>query len=249
MKNKKEYIIDFVLYSLFSFGILALSYNSYQYYKKTQPIPLVIVDPIQLTPHVGSSFTPYVKDFLRFAYNNKKPLPLDFKKRLDSLTVKYGDPNKIKQGLVGFCNAETMTVIVDHGFWKHSSSSIKQQLIDHELSHCLLGRIHRYIERQGLNNLIESDSIMNPNLLSDSFYLENKNKLRNEIFQSHKYDKLWEINEIANKNWEKLHHNFSNVDDYMVFIHSVINDDICDDHHQSKLKEFVVMKDKKIGGM
>ncbi len=65
----------------------------------------------------------------------------------NDLVIKFGNPAAVT-GLnttVGVCergNGRTPTVIIDEYFWAGSSEGYRQEIIDHELGHCILNRDH-----------------------------------------------------------------------------------------------------------
>lgn len=59
----------------------------------------------------------------------------------NDLIIKFGD--LWAQNYIGMCTSgrETPTVIIDRYNWEYFSEEDRQELIDHELGHCVLGRL------------------------------------------------------------------------------------------------------------
>jgi hypothetical protein len=89
------------------------------------------------------------------------------------------DPNV--GGIVGTCNSYSdgrREVVIDQGFWATASDDVREELVYHELGHCLLNRAH--------NNLLDTQgqpgSIMNPYLLRESSYRTHRETFVQELF-------------------------------------------------------------------
>lgn len=218
-----------------TFLYLTLTLSLFIFFKEAQktyismtkePEVLVIKPKHNISVHVGASFSYFVKDFLNYAVDNKVILPNDFNQRLDSLTVKYGMVKKIDKHLAGYCDLHTITVIIDASLWKVYSDSQRQALIDHELGHCLLGRIHRHKATIYWDNSIDPHSIMYPTLLPGDYYQKHKNKFRKELFSHLKYDKFDYMRNLLSANHNELAKKFDNYGEYDLFIHNFVNGDI-----------------------
>ena len=73
-----------------------------------------------------------------------------------------------QDGAVCFHNKE---IIIDYKQWRSYTSIKKEILLLHELGHCSLDLPH-------------GEGIMNPKLVEESFYLENKLKLIENLFKN-----------------------------------------------------------------
>lgn len=93
----------------------------------------------------------------------------------DNLIIKFGtlgDPGPVAGSeIVGECITQenaTPVVVIDQLYWSQASDSVREELIWHELGHCLLHRVHRM---DVLSNN-EPASIMNP-MLFDPYAIQN----------------------------------------------------------------------------
>lgn len=175
------------------------------------------------TQHIGNDFYVHMEDFLDYAYTKK--LPKEFNQRLNNLTVKYGNPKKIREHFAGYCDTNTTTIIVDYSIWKNYGFFQRQAFIDHELGHCLLERNHRHVG-EGTSDNFYPYSIMYPIVLTDSYYAQNKDFLRKELFEEKRFDKLIPAQEMGQEHYEKNIKKFASQDEYWVYINNVINEDI-----------------------
>jgi hypothetical protein len=100
----------------------------------------------------------------------------------NDLIIKFGDPKTIsgKSNVVGLCQMGSQTtpiVTIDQTFWNNTTEDLKQELIDHELGHCILNRQHR-------NDLLPNgnpSSIMNAYLFDPNVIKSNNNYYQNEL--------------------------------------------------------------------
>lgn len=94
----------------------------------------------------------------------------------NNLIITFGDLSNTT--LIGQCtNGATPTVTIDPVFWSHAPDDDKQELINHELGHCILGRSHR-------NDLLPNGqpaSIMNAYHFSPKIINANKDYYINEL--------------------------------------------------------------------
>lgn len=172
----------------------------------------------ELSDQIQPQFKPLVYNFLQEA--KKHPLPPEFEKRLAELTVKFGDVKKIDAELAGYCDTHTTTVIIDPNPWKNYQIGTQQAMIDHELGHCLLQRIHRRVFEN--TNPV---SIMFPYAVPSEFFLVNKEKLYAELFSPNRYNMLPYAQDLINKNTALLPR-FNNEKSYIAFVEGVVNEDI-----------------------
>ena len=217
-----DYSLNLILYVLVgAFFILSVNKIKYRVNYHLNHVPAKY----KISTHIGVEFKPYLVDFLDDAY--KGELPKDFAARLDSLTIKYGNTKGLGDNFVGFCDMNTTTVIVDYKAWNTFSTDGRQQLIDHELGHCLLERNHRNLYSESEHpGYINPHSIMYPSVLSGDYYRENKVALREELFEKKRFDLLKYSIEIANKNYKEWYPKFNNQDLYLAYVNNWVNDDL-----------------------
>lgn len=139
-----------------------------------------VYPPIKLPKTIENTFAPYITDFVVSA--NKIPtIKEHVNLNLQILTFKFGFPKKIDHDFAAVCKLDSVTVEVDQKEWNKLSDGQKQNLVDHELGHCLLGRVHRH-GYTAINNYVYPKSIMYPSVLGGDQYAEEKEKLRDELF-------------------------------------------------------------------
>lgn len=192
--------------------------------KVEQAVP-VVSPKYKITPHVGQSFVPYLKDFLDDAYSRSK-LPLEFNARLDALTIKFGNTKKIKENFAGYCDLHTTTVIVDYNDWNRYTPIEKQILIDHELGHCLLERNHRHVHYEFPNKAIQPFSIMYPNIMNAVIYAKNKKGYRDELFDPKRFDNYWYANSLMQENYATLSKKFKDKESLYMYVNNFVNNDL-----------------------
>lgn len=90
---------------------------------------------------VDDSFRPYLEDFLKGAKDAGVYKTIE--SRLQTLIIKFENVKQFDKDYIGFCHPDNQ-VWVDEQEWRQASHNRRQALIDHELGHCLLGRIHRH---------------------------------------------------------------------------------------------------------
>lgn len=92
----------------------------------------------------------------------------DLKNRMDDLQVSFGDTEKYGENVVGECSikAEGKFVEIDQEYWGEIDDYEKEELLFHELGHCVLRRAHRE-DKDGYRPL----SIMYPEVIG-SYYMQ-----------------------------------------------------------------------------
>jgi hypothetical protein len=138
---------------------------------------------------VDQSFKPQVADFVVDAWQRGYVLPMEQYK-----VIAVPNTFFLATNFVGFCDFFDKTVYIDLDYWKTQNSSQQQQMIDHELGHCLLGRNHMHVIINYENNSSSVDfipkSLMNPVVLSDNEYIDHKSYYRKELFQPQLFNKI-----------------------------------------------------------
>ena len=132
--------------------------------------PLPKVGP-EGTYKIDPAFIPYLDQFL-----------LLYKKPVTSLIMAFDtDTFKLEKDSVGVCHRETQKaplIAIKRSFWVKATPTTKENLIFHELGHCILNRPHddrRFTDDRPV-------SLMNSRLLLDLEYSNNKTYYWNELF-------------------------------------------------------------------
>jgi hypothetical protein len=98
---------------------------------------------------------------------------------IKDLVVRFGDVGAPRNGSVTLAKCYRTTdkapeVVVGIKQWRNLSNTGKMLLVYHELGHCVLNRLH--INRE------DTISIMNPTLMPEKVYKENKEESLRELF-------------------------------------------------------------------
>jgi len=149
----------------------------------------IVIKPIHPTIHNGSiveeDFIPYIENFERY-YGKSISIRMSFKDL-------SGTPSSMKEGkVIGICNCfyfcplSQRSVNIDTLSWEYSDRESREQLIFHELGHCILNRWHdnSFIKKKiGLESYKMQKSIMNKTAFADKFtYWINKEYYYEELF-------------------------------------------------------------------
>ncbi len=91
------------------------------------------------------------------------------------LIIEYGDPSPMSDNsaTVGVCwhlPLQVPRIVVDREFWDMINDDAKEQLIFHEMGHCVLGQDHR------------ENSVMEPSVLDPGYYRAHRTELLDEFF-------------------------------------------------------------------
>ena len=99
--------------------------------------------------------------------------------KLTMLLSKTG--TKKEPYIIGTCQAANTKplVIIDKKFYTKSSMPEREELVFHELGHCLLGRIHCNVKDKGGISV----SIMEPILMSVNKFSKNRKEMLDELFK------------------------------------------------------------------
>lgn len=130
--------------------------------------------------NIGPEFKPYVDMFECEAKRMGRPL------KIKTLTVEFGDTKYRGEYVIGLCGQSNMlnpVITIDKEFWDESSETSREILMFHELGHCILDKNHN-------NNMIMLPtvawpipaSIMGAELLSDNYYVLNRDYYLHELF-------------------------------------------------------------------
>ncbi len=168
--------------------IFRLAFLAFLYFSLQVAYDAFVVTPVPAT--VESHFYKEVKNFYKFASYQK--LGEKEKERFKTLTVKFGPVENISppHKLSGVCHYEHNEIWIEESAWEKMSPLWRQNLIDHEIGHCVLGRIHRH----AVNSDGDPESIMTPFLTKNPTIDWFGNDIRrHELFDSNLFHKLPEL--------------------------------------------------------
>lgn len=128
------------------------------------------------TPEIDSKLQPYVSTFLSYCDTYKVDCS-----RVAEFSIKFSNFRVAKVyyklfsegSLIGLCKPTSNEIEINEEYFNLSSAAEKEQLIIHELGHCILDLEHT--EETELD-------IMNPYSFPEYVYLENYNELMNRFF-------------------------------------------------------------------
>jgi hypothetical protein len=140
-----------------------------------------------LKERVDASLVPQVKDFLASAKN------YGVKMNLTEKYVQFGDPKAFtsSKNSIGACDYFHGTVILDPIDWTHLNEGQKQELMDHELGHCLLGRTHTDMVVRNIFGQPFQGSVMATRLFDNNqAFAEYKAYYEAELFYKQTFNRL-----------------------------------------------------------
>lgn len=157
-------------------------------------INLLVINSIQANENIDYEFQNYSNDFVWFLESNVKNNKI--KNRIKTIKIKFGkiEDYFYNNGISGYCYYQINTVVFDKERWHKLPEEVKQEAIDHELSHCILGMLHNenYIVSQYMS---KPESIMFPTffpynlLLNKDDYRKNLITNKKEFFKLDKHSK------------------------------------------------------------
>jgi hypothetical protein len=137
--------------------------------------------------HVDPELIPAVWIFI----NKAEAHGFNVRQNIKNTKIYFKDLSKFGTGsLAGICYENSNKVFIDPGYWQSPEfSAIKRQnLILHELGHCVLGREHdqskTYIRSA---KSFKPNSIMYPKILNDDEYLSKINQYDDELFDQSRF--------------------------------------------------------------
>ena len=122
--------------------------------------------------YVDSSFKIYIDEFMKQAEKNDmdkdslQDFAMIFASRLDGNTA-------------GICLHPTNTILVNAEYWKLIDEYQREDLIFHELGHCVLGRSHCDAKNEDGTPV----SIMNPRVMWSATYMISRDRYVKELFK------------------------------------------------------------------
>lgn len=143
------------------------------------PKPSLIGTMVSIDP----TFQPYVDRFIEVAKEQGKDI------QINNLIVSF-DKKVIEAKALGICttgNGITPTITINPEAWKYwddnNMESSKEQVMFHELGHCVLNREHNEVTVKTLDtNSNIQVSIMFPYFMDSKYYEGNYNHYVNELF-------------------------------------------------------------------
>lgn len=135
----------------------------------------IIKERMSKIPYIDSDLRKYAYKFADDARTHKTHI------LLNEITIVFGHTNtKEDPGVVGTCASIGFypVITIDETYWAFSDEYAREELMYHELGHCLLARDHCEIKENG-----ESVSLMEPEMIGSVLYKKNRENLVNELFK------------------------------------------------------------------
>lgn len=126
-----------------------------------------------VSPHINPELEPYVTSFQQEGIKRGKYVSTE------KLNIDFADIQSSKPNVVGLCYLISGKVEIDINWWLIASNAEKENLVYHELGHCLLNRDHCEAPS---NSSWYAISIMYPSVLYDAYYAGSREELVDELF-------------------------------------------------------------------
>lgn len=119
-------------------------------------------------------FAPYVGHFEEQAASHGAPV------KVQDLIIRYGEmQNAQERAACELVEGETPVILIRQDTWARMSEAEREELLFHEMGHCVLMRRHRpEIKPEGI-----PASIMNPYMIRGAVYQENRDYYIRELFR------------------------------------------------------------------
>ncbi len=130
---------------------------------------------------VDAPFQNFVNNFEQVSATEGQPLTIN------DLVIQFGNtPTLNETGVCEWADNETPKITVNERIWNTLNDYDKQEVIFHELGHCILKRIHQTSEIMAYSNTIQvAESIMYPYRISGTIYRDNMVHYNGELFSKH----------------------------------------------------------------
>lgn len=134
---------------------------------------------------VDPTIKPYVDRFNEYA---KQVNSNSVNKRVSAFFGKPSTPNHGNFTVIGECDYNNLSIVVEHNHWNMSSDIHREILILHEMGHCVLERGHKNSYRNDIDRLIPSSLMGATNFVTDQNYIKYKWLYIDELFHPERYD-------------------------------------------------------------
>lgn len=136
----------------------------------------------ELFLQVDAPFQNYVHNFEQVSSDEGQALVID------DLVVSFGStPSLNETGVCEWAENETPRITINQRIWNTLTDYDRQEVMFHELGHCVLRRVHHNSEMMAYNGTVQvAESIMYPYRISGTIYRDNIVHYHNELFEAHK---------------------------------------------------------------
>ena len=127
---------------------------------------------------INQTFQTYVNGFISDGNSQGKPITV-----IDLIIeFNYGMPTN-QWGVCTTGYDKTPTIDINADVWKTASDTFKEELLYHELGHCLLYRKHVTALYEVINGVFIQQSVMYPSLADQGFYIKYRQYYIEELFK------------------------------------------------------------------
>jgi hypothetical protein len=135
---------------------------------------------------VDAPFQDFVNNFEQVSGEEGNPL------RINDLIVTFGStPSLNETGVCEWSENETPRITLNQRIWNTLNDYDRQEVMFHELGHCVLRRIHQNSEMMAYNGTVRvAESIMYPYRISGTIYRDNIVHYHDELFDSGKFNQF-----------------------------------------------------------
>jgi Zn-dependent protease with chaperone function len=128
---------------------------------------------------IQDAFVPFVTEFERVAGQQGQNLTIS------DLIVEFGDtPSMNETGVCIWSSDETPRVVINQRIWATLNDDDREEVIFHELGHCVLQRLHRSNRIGVAGGGTRPDSVMYPVRIDGVTYMNNIGPYQAELFSS-----------------------------------------------------------------
>ena len=131
---------------------------------------------------VDAPFLDFVNNFEQVSAQEGTPV------QVTDLVLSFGStPSLNETGVCEWADNETPKITINQRIWNTLNDYDKQEVIFHELGHCVLKRIHQNTEMMAYNGTVQvAESIMYPYRISGTIYRDNIVHYHDELFDARK---------------------------------------------------------------
>lgn len=144
-----------------------------------------------------SELLAHYESFKKEAIESKTLSP-QYLERLNNVKIQYVNMEQMDSRYIAECNFKDNVVSVNKFFFIKNTELHRQEIIDHELGHCVLLRSH-----YNLSNLVGGMEVPTDIMHHSTFPYEDENqmaKMRKELFSPQFYGTILEVDKLNNKN-------------------------------------------------
>ena len=131
---------------------------------------------------VDAPFQEFVNNFEQAAADENGSLVIN------DLIVRFGStPNLNETGVCEWAENETPRITLNQRIWSTLNDYDRQEVMFHELGHCVLKRVHQTSEILGYSGTVQiAESVMYPYRISGTIYRDNIEHYHEELFDPSK---------------------------------------------------------------